>query len=62
MWQTVYIINTLRADVASKIILKNYNEQKKKMPPCLKIYKNQKNTKQNKINSSIKSKKEKKST
>ena len=30
MWQTVYIINTLRADVASKIILKNYNEQKKK--------------------------------
>ena len=41
MWQTVYIINTLRADVACKIILKNYNEpKKKKMPPCLKIYKN----------------------
>ena len=30
MWQTVYIIDTLRADVACKIILKNYNEQKKK--------------------------------
>ena len=29
------------------------------MPPCLKIYKNLKNTKQNKINSSIKSKKRK---
>ena len=63
MWQTAYIIDTLRADVACKIILKNYNEpKKKKMSPCLKIYKNQKNTKQNKINSSIKSKKEKKST
>ena len=63
IWQIVCIIDTLRADVACKIILKNYNEpKKKKMPPCLKIYKNQKNTKQNKINSSIKSKKEKKST
>ena len=30
MWQIVCIIDTLRVDVAYKIILKKYNEQKKK--------------------------------
>ena len=39
MWQTMCIIGTLRADVAYKIILKNYNKQKK-MSPHLKINKN----------------------
>ena len=61
MWQTVCIIGTLRADVTYKIILKNYNKQKKK-PPHLKINKNQKNTKtKTKLIPQLNQKKKKKS-
>ena len=61
MWQIVCIIDTLRADVACKIILKNYNKPKKNDTLPKKYIKIRKTQKQNKINSSIKSKKEKKS-
>ena len=49
----------LRTDVAYKIILKNYNKPKKNDTLPKKYIKIRKTQKQNKINSSIKSKKEK---
>ena len=32
IWQIIYTVDTLRGDTVYKIILKNYNKQKKKSP------------------------------